>query len=71
MILTWALLLSQLYFSVVYKESIIDEPTLYLIIDIVAFGSFSHLIWYVIDELKEIRNINMFIITRPLREVDD
>jgi len=63
------LLLAQLYFSIVYKESIMDEPTLYLIIDVISFITMVHLIYYVIDELKEILNINVFIITRPLRPI--
>ena len=31
-----------------------DEPTLYLIIDVISFITMVHLIYYVIDELKEI-----------------
>jgi hypothetical protein len=46
-----------------------DEPTLYLIIDVISFLTMTHLIYFVIDELKEILNINAFIITRPLRAV--
>jgi hypothetical protein len=66
-LISWGLLLAQLYFSLVYKESLMDEPTLYLIIDLISFITMVHLIYYVIDELKEILNINAFIITRPLR----
>jgi len=52
--------------SLVYKESLMHEPTLYLILDVLTFLSMSHLIYFVIDELKEILNVNLFIITRPL-----
>lgn len=48
-----------------------DEPTLYLIIDAMSFFTMVHLIYFVIDELKEILNINVFIITRPLRAISE
>jgi hypothetical protein len=43
-----------------------DEVTLYWIIAVISFCSMSHLVYWVIDELKEILNIHTFIITRPL-----
>ena len=67
-LLTWGLMLLQTVLTLKTGQGLMDEPTLYLVLAVISFCSMTHLIWYVIDELKEILNINAFIITRPLRE---
>jgi hypothetical protein len=67
-LITWALVLAQTVFSIITKgESLFNEPVLYLALSLLTFCSMSHLIYYVIDELKDILNIYVFVITRPLR----
>lgn len=70
-LLTWSLLIAQIYFSLANKQSFINEADLYLIICIYSGLSLAHLVYFVIDELKEILNVNCFIITRPLRPIEE
>lgn len=70
-LITWALLIGQIVFSVLWNESLMDEPTLYLIIDVISFCSMFHLMYFVTDELKEILNIYVFVITRKMRSPEE
>jgi len=45
------------------------EPTLYLLIVTYTCASIVHLVWFVLQELCEILNINVFVVTRPRRPV--
>jgi hypothetical protein len=67
-LLSWILLIYIIVNVGVLGNLNIDEATLYLVICAVSGFSMCHLIYNVIDELKEILNINCFIISRPLRE---
>ena len=66
-LVTWAILIVQIYLSVMYKTSIMDEADLYLIIAIYSFVSVSHLVYFLIDEIKTILNIKLFVI--PYKQI--
>lgn len=62
-LLTWSLLIAQIISSVFLGQSIMHEPTLYLIIASYSFISVSHLVYFVTTELSEILDINVFTLT--------
>lgn len=41
-----------------------DEPTLYLILDIVSFASIAHMVYYLLKEFCEILDINVLTLTK-------
>jgi hypothetical protein len=51
-----------------YGETIFDEVYTHVFISILNAMSVVHQVYYVIYELKDILNIHLTIITRPLRE---
>lgn len=58
-LICWALLLSQTIFAIKFGKSLMDEPSMYLFIDVFSFLSLAHFILNVIDELKTILGINL------------
>ena len=70
-LITWSLLIAQIYFSLVNKQSFMNEANLYLIICIYSTLSLLHMAYFVIDELKNILNVNCFIITRPRKPLEE
>jgi hypothetical protein len=60
---SWGLLIANIISVIVYKKSIMDEPLMYLIIDIVTFASLIHFIYNVINELKQILGLNLLTLT--------
>jgi hypothetical protein len=62
-LLTWALLIANIVFSVYFKKSVIDEPKMYLFLSIVSFLSLIHFIANVLYELKNILGINILTLT--------
>lgn len=63
-LLVWAILISQIFFTVYFGQSIMDEPTLYLILDLISFASICHMVYYLIEELCTILDINVFTLTQ-------
>jgi len=47
-VLTWGILLAQTFNSIAFGDSLMDEPTLYLILACAGFGAMCHLIIFVI-----------------------
>jgi hypothetical protein len=50
-------------FSVYFKKSVIDEPTMYLFLSIISFLSLIHFVANVLYELKTILGINVLTLT--------
>ena len=62
-LLTWALLIAQIISSVALGQSIMHEPTLYLIIASYSFVSIAHLVYFLVTEMTQILDINVFTLT--------
>ena len=71
LLFSWALLIAMIASVTLSGQAFMDEPNMYLIICLISGFSMCHLAYFVIDELKEILNINCFIITRPLRGITE
>jgi hypothetical protein len=67
-LLVWSILLSQIFFSVFYGQSLMDEPTLYLILCLISFASIVHMVYYLIKEITTILDINVLTLTKKQLE---
>lgn len=62
-LLTWALLISQILSTIFLRQSLMYEPTLYLILDLLSFSSLLHMVYNLIKELTQILDINVLTLT--------
>lgn len=63
-LIVWSALLSQIFFSVWLRHSLMDEPTLYLILALASLAAIVHMVYSLIKELTEILGINVLTLTK-------